>query len=117
MSNLPKPAKYRSRRLPKYIKFNNNNEEKSNNNNILIRAILSKKAKIIPSKNKRKEYNSNIELETTIEIIILTAIELNIYYKEAYYTRRYTLILTNNLLVNIRQLIQIIKDIKAPTTH
>jgi hypothetical protein len=102
MSDLLKPAKRYPRRPPKYIKFNNNNnEEESNNNNILIRAIPSKKVKIIPSKNKRKERKADIELETTIEVIILIAIELGIYYKEAYYTGRYALIFANNLLVNI----------------
>jgi hypothetical protein len=106
MGNLLKLAKYYSRCPLKYIKFNNNNKKESNNNNILIRAIPSKKAKIIPSKNKGKEYNTNIKLlETTIEVIILIVIELSIYYKEAYYIRYYILILANNLLVNIRQFI------------
>jgi hypothetical protein len=45
-------------------------------------------AKITPTKGKGKaiEYEANINLDYTIETITLTATELGIYYKEAYYT-------------------------------
>jgi hypothetical protein len=59
--------------------------------------------KITPTKGKGKgkECEANIELDYTIETITLIAAELSIYYKEAYYIGRYTLIITNNLLVNL----------------
>jgi hypothetical protein len=59
--------------------------------------------KITPAKGKGKatERETNVELDYTIETIILTAKELSAYYKEAYYTGQYTLIIANNLLVNL----------------
>jgi hypothetical protein len=59
--------------------------------------------KITPAKGKGKaiEYETNIKLDYTIETIILTAEELGIYYEEAYHVRRYTLIIVNNLLINL----------------
>jgi hypothetical protein len=53
-------------------------------------------------KGKGKEYETNVELDYAIEAITLMAVELSAYYEEAYYTGRYTLIIANNLLVNLR---------------
>jgi hypothetical protein len=60
--------------------------------------------KITPIKGKRKaiEREADVNPDYATETITLTAAELGIYYEEAYYTGRYTLIIANNLLVDLR---------------
>jgi hypothetical protein len=59
------------------------------------------KVTLIKGKGKGKERETNIELDYVIETIILIAVELGMYYEEAYYIGRYTLIIANNLLANL----------------
>jgi hypothetical protein len=61
--------------------------------------IALAKIALAKGKGKAKE-ETNVKLDFTIETIILIATKLGAYYKEAYCAGRYTLIITNNLLVN-----------------
>ena len=48
------------------------------------------------------EHETDVKLDYATETITLTAKELGTYYEEAYYAGRYTLIIVNNLLVDLR---------------
>ena len=54
---------------------------------IILTKVTLIKITLIKGKRKSKKYKANIKLNYTIETIILIAIELGIYYREAYYIR------------------------------
>jgi hypothetical protein len=111
-------AKRRPGRQAKQVKIEY--DESGESADIPAKITFPKNAKATPTKGKAKAKANEVDAKSdtpATQTVQLTVTELSAYCEEAYRAGRHTILLANNLLVDLRQLMNIIEDMKAPTSR
>jgi hypothetical protein len=111
-------AKRRPGRQAKQVKIEY--DESGESADIPAKITFPKNVKATPTKGKAKAKANEVDAKSdtpATQTVQLTVTELGAYCEEAYRAGRHTLLLANNLLVDLRQLMNIIEDMKAPTSR